>query len=429
MVRLSRIQLMYPRVADILFGDGRFYTATGTGMQPALGWVHLTREDARRAAASLDGEPPGVRDELGLIVLHQAVADKLFPGTSVLHTRLRYAVFVPWLYQDIAEGRRRKSFEDELGDAETRLARRLVENPEYQSGVIGRRVLPRRAASPPSVVYWSALCAWRIVRRTGDAAPARRDVNRILASAAVEEVDDSGVPLRASEPVFAKLPARPHQWKTDAPLGFRLDDDEKRFLKGRLSSVSTSNDRRAMLGILVERGVDPSKWREWQWYSNLRAQCDDKDDRELLRLAEKAAALAAICRAVYAALCEALSDDDGLDVGQGRRDAVGDIVERFRKRAESFAADELKQMLPSLGEEFLTLLGDTATWCAGTTSFEALRGIYEKVEFQRKQNRSKLQRTDSGEIARREADPTEMESVPLHYRWPVVKQLLVDLIS
>jgi hypothetical protein len=111
-------------------------------------------------------------------------------------------------------------------------------------------------------------------------------VNRILASAPVEEVDDAGVPLRASEPVFAKPPARPEQWKSDLPLGFHLEDDEMRFLKGRLSSVPTTDGRRALLGILVERGVDPSKWREWQWYSNLRAQCDNKDDRELLRVAE-----------------------------------------------------------------------------------------------------------------------------------------------
>ena len=103
-----------------------------------------------------------------------------------------------------------------------------------------------------------------------------------------------------------------------------------RFLKGRLSSVPTTDGRRALLGILVERGVDPSKWREWQWYSNLRAQCDNKDDRELLHVAEKAAALAAICRAVYAALCEVLCDDDGLDPGHARRGAVGNIVERYR---------------------------------------------------------------------------------------------------
>jgi hypothetical protein len=36
----------------------------------------------------------GTVDELGIGSIRDALADALFPGTSVLHTRLRYVLFI-----------------------------------------------------------------------------------------------------------------------------------------------------------------------------------------------------------------------------------------------------------------------------------------------------------------------------------------------
>ena len=44
----------------------------------------------------------GVRDEIGFLTIHQRYSDRFFPGTSVLHTRVRYALFVPWLFEELA---------------------------------------------------------------------------------------------------------------------------------------------------------------------------------------------------------------------------------------------------------------------------------------------------------------------------------------
>ena len=67
-------------------------------MDPSFGWTLLSRDALRRAETQLRDDVQGVRDEIGFLALHQAYADRFFPGTSVLHTRLRYALFVPWLY-------------------------------------------------------------------------------------------------------------------------------------------------------------------------------------------------------------------------------------------------------------------------------------------------------------------------------------------
>ena len=72
---------------------------SGSPIEPALGWSYLSREALARAKAQMDEESMGVRDEIGFLTVHQRYADRFFPGISVLHTRARYAVFVPWLFE------------------------------------------------------------------------------------------------------------------------------------------------------------------------------------------------------------------------------------------------------------------------------------------------------------------------------------------
>ena len=66
-------------------------------MEAAFGWTLLSPEAIRKAEARLREDAQGVRDEIGFLFLHQAYADRFFPGTSVQQTRLRYALFVPWI--------------------------------------------------------------------------------------------------------------------------------------------------------------------------------------------------------------------------------------------------------------------------------------------------------------------------------------------
>ena len=55
-------------------------------------------------------------------------ADRFFPGTSVLHTRLRYALFVPWLVHKVCRegtqdlGRRLQKAETDVAKAQAELA-------------------------------------------------------------------------------------------------------------------------------------------------------------------------------------------------------------------------------------------------------------------------------------------------------------------
>ena len=71
-------------------------------MPPAvLAWLDYSEADQRRAQEIVRMfSQPESRDELGLGQIRDALSDTLFPGTSVLLTRARYLLFVPWLYRE-----------------------------------------------------------------------------------------------------------------------------------------------------------------------------------------------------------------------------------------------------------------------------------------------------------------------------------------
>ena len=78
-------------------------------MQATLTWLDLTASDRDKMRRVLDlFKEQGTLDEMGLGSLRDALSDALFPGTSSIQTRLRYVLFVPWLYRRL-EGRRVRS--------------------------------------------------------------------------------------------------------------------------------------------------------------------------------------------------------------------------------------------------------------------------------------------------------------------------------
>lgn len=85
------------------------------------------------------------RDELGLGSIRDSIADHLFPGTSTIQTRLRYMLFIPWLYRDLEKREVPEAqLRTQAREAEIRLADALKAGGE-SNGIIGRDA---RAASP-----------------------------------------------------------------------------------------------------------------------------------------------------------------------------------------------------------------------------------------------------------------------------------------
>jgi len=108
-------------------------------MPSSLSWIDYDSEAQQRAQRILTlFKERDTRDELGFGPIRNATSDSLFPGTSVLHTRLRYLLFVPWIYRSLEEKRVSSSKILEYARWEQPyLAKKLKENTSGELEIIG----------------------------------------------------------------------------------------------------------------------------------------------------------------------------------------------------------------------------------------------------------------------------------------------------
>ena len=399
-------------------------------MKSSFGWTLLSREDLKRAETQLREDVEGVRDEIGFLALHQAYADRFFPGTSVLHTRLRYVLFVPWLYQRLIE-RGERQVGAALEREEVALAGQLRKHDN--DGVIGGRSYPEPTSQPASMVYWTALGTWRILRpQPGGGYPARAAVHRLLArgTAGLRLRDEDRQLIEENEPLFAGVPSPPPAWRSaEAVLDFRLTGEETRFVRGCLLAVQ----RPAAEGVpsLMARLVHTRLLPDTDLWDARVQRAADEDDRKALHRAQQASALAAIGRAVYAALVETMRDrEDRLPTERRHRPLLREVLEQYRDLALALDIDAIQQDAPhGLSAGVMEVLRETQAWVERRRApIEDLHRCYERAELRRKGRRARLVGSLLGRERRAEWTPDgHAEAAALHYRWFQVRRLLLDL--
>jgi len=101
----------------------------------------------------------GTVDDLGIGTVRDAISNSLFPGTSVIQTRARYFLFVPWLFRQ-AEGRHPRQLVAKATDMERRLIPALHAGGDL-AGLIGAE-RGKDVATLPSAIFWSGLIRYGI---------------------------------------------------------------------------------------------------------------------------------------------------------------------------------------------------------------------------------------------------------------------------
>ncbi|MDT8450549.1 MAG: DUF6361 family protein [Wenzhouxiangellaceae bacterium] len=127
----------------------------------SLTWLDLTAADRDKVRRMLDlFNEQGTVDELGLGSLRDVLSNALFSGTSVLHTRLRYALFIPWIYREIESWGAGFDVAHEARRLEMTLIDALAESddPHGVIGIAARESLSRTASNS----YWAMLTHWGI---------------------------------------------------------------------------------------------------------------------------------------------------------------------------------------------------------------------------------------------------------------------------
>lgn len=405
-------------------------------LAPSFGWTLLSRDALKKAEAQLKESTEGVRDEIGFLSLHQAYSDRFFPGTSVLHTRLRYVLFVPWLYEQIARSLKLEGGRaDHLMREEERVLAGLLKQTG-ESGVIGGDVYPDPTAQPPSIVYWSALKTWGILKSNPDGStPKRAELHRALQASHRRSrlLDDDKSPLDEDVHFFVKIPNPPSGLnEKNTPHTFILTKSEVAFLKQRLSSVMRPGEEgsSSLLARLAQKQIDYGIIKE-PWHDTILKVADEADKRALGR-AKQAAALSAIGRAIYAALVEQECEkQDKRQVGNLHRDYLEKVISEYQPDALKLNLDDLVHDDVSLANDpIIEILKQTQEWLKsdGQRSLHGLYIPFEAAERRRKNGRARLSSTLAGQLRRAEWEPEKFTlAEPLHYRWPKVQRLLQDL--
>jgi len=170
------------------------------------------------------------RDELGLGAIRDSFSDQLFPGTSTIQTRLRYMLFVPWVYRELERKRApSSSFAARARQLELSLTAPLLESDD-RAGVFGisaGKALKRL----PSEAYWSGLGTWGIRRFEGSRDEYHQAVDQVYAlrSRRREHVEDDEARLDATITWHPKLPEPPDGFPQG--LDFVLTEEEADFLR------------------------------------------------------------------------------------------------------------------------------------------------------------------------------------------------------
>lgn len=201
-------------------------------MEPTLTWLDFTGSDRDRMRRVLDlFNEQGTVDEMGLGNIRDALSDSLFPGTSSIQTRMRYMLFVPWIYRRLeSSGISVDNVARRARDAEIALIGRLLDGDDTD-GVIGARS-GASLQRLPSTVYWSGLVRWGIFARPNSQASYHANFTKWARKDDIGRADDPGVVFSRDRNWHAHLPNTPRGF----PRGttFELERDEADFLQGRI---------------------------------------------------------------------------------------------------------------------------------------------------------------------------------------------------
>lgn len=209
-------------------------------MTSSFGWLAIDPEQRRRMMEAVDQfRDETTLDDLGFGAIRDAFSNTLFPGASSIQTRLRYALFVPWLLQEATHRDTVGRMQSQFREDEFRIIKALQSGKE-SFGVIGRdagRTLQRL----PSEIYWGAIRRWGIVEpRFSSRRYFERELLRREELRATPRSDDPEVPVRLTPTgLDPRLPAAPDQLLREATFALRPED--ARYLREAITRTAAGS--------------------------------------------------------------------------------------------------------------------------------------------------------------------------------------------
>ena len=195
--------------------------------ESSLGWLDLDAAASEQVGTLLRSlEEPATLDVLGLGTVRDAFSEMLSPGTSTIQTRLRYFVFLPWIFGRLEDARVSPAdFPHRLRHDEARLIDCLRDLGSH-NGVIGYTA-GRDLKRMPSEIYWGGLGAWGIRRLDLSLAEYRQRASALGKIRA--EHDDDGNATTRTVSMWTTIPGPPDDF-LQGDITFELRPEEAQVL-------------------------------------------------------------------------------------------------------------------------------------------------------------------------------------------------------
>ena len=395
-------------------------------MPAILAWLDHSEAEQQRAREIIRFfSQPESRDELGLGGIRDALSNTLFPGTSVLLTRARYLLFVPWLYR---EGARRGHVGSKLTQWVEWNERHLIgalRNGGDLDGLIGIQV-GAAVKILPSTIYWNTLRRFKILRR--EATPGQV----VGLPQVTRPVEDATEFLGHSNAVWEPtIPSAPDGFFDLARCDFALTYDEATWLAERIVDAVPGT----LLQFLVERGSRSSAGAAHAWEDPDAVAATGRvraalDEARRFALAMHGAAL------LYNILLAERAEKLGLSKHDGRRDQFTTELDEWRRELEAsdIGGWDLNGIWALVAERGRPVKDRTREFVAawvnlarrmnghGLADNEDARALVQSRELYQKRSQARLR---NDRLMRQWGGASG--SGRIRFRWPVVARLLNDI--
>ena len=392
----------------------------------ALAWLDYSEADQRRAReiVAMFSQRES-RDELGLGQIRDTLSDTLFPGTSVLLTRARYFLFVPWLYRGGAKrGYRDSRLTSWVESQERRLINVLREGGDH-TGLIGRNV-GAAVQNLPSTLYWNSLRRFGILRKEGTS-------GQIVALSQVSRpLDDATEFLERSDAAWStSIPEPPGDFFSSTECNFVLTQDEGTWLAERIIDAVPDT----LLQHLVAKGHRPAKGARYVW-GDPGVDGAPEGIHSALQEARRFAIVMHGAALLYNVLLAERAEQLGLTEHETRRDRYAARLDQWRAEIESsdILTWDLDRLWALLTEQARPAAERTRLFVTAWTNLVSsrldkglvddrdARNLVEERELHQKKGQARLR---NDRLMRQWGGASGSDR--LNFRWPVVAGLLNDI--
>jgi hypothetical protein len=400
-----------------------------------VSWLDHSEEDQRRVREMLQiFSDKDTVDDLGIGTVRDAISNSLFPGTSVIQTRARYFLFVPWLYR-WTERQHPHNLVAKAADMERSLVGALRAGGD-RDGLIGAEV-GKNVRTLPSAIFWGGLIRYGIFL-----APSLsiRQYGRHVARGFVALDPEDEMADRTPSFWDREIPDPPHDFFRFQTATFGLTRDEAEWLSERVISVDPFDRQASLLTAYIRdlrRGQAPpggdSMWDAALPADTPRRITDLVHHAELFSCAANGAAL------LYNLM---LSEERPANLESGERTSVDTYRGLLEEWSVSATGLKLPDWAKDIGDFWDCVLGSAVripsatrrfvdAWLralaadgAEITSSEAARYLIKTREIEHKRGQARLVNK------KRLAEWTgRAGTAPLAFRWPQVRRMLRDVAA